>query len=145
MIEKKVIKLIDEYLADVEVFMKLFAEKFQRRDVLRAWREKVIPQSGKINNEVEYELHGVGCRVYFFDRIVDFDFGPYQRTDGFDVWRLERYLISRKDMLAIITKDQLQEGFDNLIRTGIIEKKFSDSNCHLYYFSDIKSSEDNQN
>jgi hypothetical protein len=134
MIEDKVIELIKEYLTDVEIFMSKFYEKFQRRDVLRAWREKIIPQNGRISNEIEYELHGIGCRIYFHDRIVDFDFGPSQRIDGFDVWRLEKYLQSRNDSSLSMTRDELQDGFNKLISMNIIEKKFLDQNCHLYFF-----------
>ncbi|WLI09330.1 hypothetical protein PSH66_13675 [Pseudomonas sp. FP597] len=52
---------------------------------------KKIPQRGSIANEVTYELHGIGCRVYLAETCIDFDYGPDERIDGFDRWRLYMY------------------------------------------------------
>lgn len=35
-----------------------------------------------------YELHGIGCGVYLSELCIDFDYGPDERIDGVDSWRL---------------------------------------------------------
>lgn len=114
-----VVSLISDYMRDVRIINDLFAKKYQRKDLLRAWREKVIPQYGIIGDNIEYGFHGIGCCVVFPDREVDFDFGPENRIDGFDLWRLTIYLESRKDITTITAKE-LEEIFNSLIESEVV-------------------------
>ena len=75
MINNQILSLINEYLKDIHVFMVYFEKKYKRKDVLRAWHDGDIPQSGKVTDSIEYELHGIGCSIFFPDRELDFDFG----------------------------------------------------------------------
>ena len=79
--------LIDDYLAAVERCLALFYERFQRRDLIRAWRGGAIPQRGDLVQNVRYRFHGVGCAVELSDCEVDFDFASELEV-GFDAWRL---------------------------------------------------------
>ncbi|MCS3839753.1 hypothetical protein HNR03_004367 [Pseudomonas sp. JAI111] len=81
-------QLIFDYLFMVDKATALLEEKFGSRCILRLWRTNKIERCGTIIGDITYELHGVGCAVYFPDLCVDFDYGPDGRTDGFDVWRL---------------------------------------------------------
>ena len=80
-------KVISEYLQQVEKSLILFEGRFGRRDLVRAWREKIIPQEGELAEGIEFRMHGVGCAVEFPAYDVDFDFASRDRV-GFDAWRL---------------------------------------------------------
>lgn len=85
-----IVDLITDYLSAVEKCLALFDQKFGRRDLVRARRERVIPQSGKLSDDIEYQMHGFGCAVEYADHDVDFDFAN-QHEVGVDAWRLWRY------------------------------------------------------
>ena len=92
------LNLIADYQEEIKKFMKTFKNEYNRKDILRAWHEGVIEKEGSLPGGVEYELHGIGCRIYYSNIEVDFDFGPNNRFDGFDLWRLKEYLSFRKDL-----------------------------------------------
>lgn len=119
------IDAIKDYQNAIEHGLALFDAQYGRRDILAAWREKVIPKSGVLRDGVEYELHGIGCCFHFSDFEVDFDFAPNGRADGFDLWRLGKYVRqfpSRypdgqdKNLLAI--------AFDDLVSKGVMIQRF---------------------
>lgn len=126
------LNLIREYLNDVSLFMKYFKQKYYREDVLRAWHDKTISQNGNVSDTIEYELHGVGCCIFFPNREVDFDFGPGSRSDGFDLWRLKKYLKQRPDISKTLSIEELETSFNALIDSGRIAQNFQ--GCHLYFF-----------
>lgn len=82
--------LITDYLQQVENCLVLFEAKFERRDLIRAWREGVIPLTGELADGLEYNMHGYGCAVEYPDYDVDFDFAAPDKV-GFDAWRLWRF------------------------------------------------------
>ncbi len=51
---------------------------------MKEWHATNIPQAGKLNEVVEYQLHGIGCFIDFKTHRVDFDFGDKHRYDSFD-------------------------------------------------------------
>src|SRR5205807_2697053 len=62
------------------------------RDLLTEWRAGRIAQRGQLQNPKGwYQFHGVGCRFETGGLIVDVDFGPEGRHDGFDGWRLWQF------------------------------------------------------
>lgn len=126
------LNLINEYLNDVRMFIKYFKEKYHREDVILAWRDGDIPQSGNVTDTIEYELHGIGCCIFFPDREIDFDFGPEMRSDGFDLWRLKKYLNQRPDISKHLSIEDLETTFNNLVKNGTIGKTYPNSN--LYFF-----------
>ena len=79
--------LIADYLQKVEHCLALFEAEFGRRDLIRAWREGILPPTGELADGVEYHMHGVGCAVEYSDYDVDFDFATRDEA-GFDAWRL---------------------------------------------------------
>lgn len=83
-------ELILDYLAAVEDCLDMFEKKFGRRDIMKAAGEGVVSKSGELSDGVEYELHGIGCRVRFPDHEVGFDFAS-QIDVGFDAWQLWIY------------------------------------------------------
>lgn len=134
MSNKQILNLIKDYQNDVKLFMKLFNEKYARKDIIRAWHDGDIPQNGKVTDTIEYELHGIGCCVFFPDREIDFDFGPNLRTDGFDLWRLKQYIKQNTNPGKYPTNDELEVSFNQLAECGAIKKIYENSN--LYFFND---------
>ncbi|MFJ2358477.1 DUF6896 domain-containing protein [Pseudomonas fluorescens] len=39
--------------------------------ILRLWRSKQIERCGEITDEIQYELHGVGCAIHFPSESVE--------------------------------------------------------------------------
>ncbi|WP_442963514.1 DUF6896 domain-containing protein [Pseudomonas sp. CCNWLW23] len=56
-----------------------------------------MERCGEIIDGLEYGLHGVGCAIHFPTELVDFGYGPNNRIDGFDVWRLYMYAADRSE------------------------------------------------
>jgi len=82
---------------------------------------------------VEYQFHGIGCLLIFSDREVDFDFGPENRTDGFDLWRLTEYTLSCPEKYPEYKdKDKLKQDFENAVQQEMITK-LDNPYCNLYF------------
>ncbi|MCA3174540.1 MAG: hypothetical protein ING36_03225 [Burkholderiales bacterium] len=125
---------IQEYLGSVENSLKLFEQKFGRRDVLNAWHQGVLPKEGILADNVEYELHGAGCYVSYPSVDIDFDFAPGGRSDGFDLWRLGKYLRQFPERFPEYQdKGHLESAFEQLIKSGMISQKFPEQSS-LYFF-----------
>ncbi len=135
MIELGLKTLIDDYLKQVEIGLKLFKEKIGDIHPLRAWGDKLIPQNGKLSQNVEYEFHGIGCYLTFSDHEINFDFGPENRHDGFDLWRLGQYIESCPEKYPEYQdKEKLKIDFEHAIEDGAIAK-LDHPHCNLYYFT----------
>ena len=126
------LNLINDYQNEVQKFMERFESKYKCSDVLRAWREEIIEKEGHLPDGIEFELHGIGCRIYYPDHEVDFDFGPENRSDGFDLWRLKKYLSQRKDIQQILSVSELEAIFKELEHENIIAKIYDNSNLHFF-------------
>lgn len=133
---KQTLNLIESYLNDIQLFMKHFSKKYNRNDVLRAWHDGDILQQGNITDDIEYELHGIGCCIIFPDKEVEFDFGPESRFDGFDLWRLKGYLEQCPTFSAKLSEKDLEASFNALVKDGAINKVYESSN--LYFFRETK-------
>jgi hypothetical protein len=125
--------LITEYLAQVKKATDLLEHAFGTRNILRLWRSKKIPQRGPVTDDVTYELHGIGCRVYLSDLCVDFDYGPDERVDGFDPWRLYMYACELPRKYKKYTnKESLDHDFNEYLKLGKA-KKIPGSMSNLYF------------
>lgn len=38
------------------------------------WINYKIPSHGKLKGDLDYSKHGAGCKVYYVNEVVDFDF-----------------------------------------------------------------------
>ncbi|WP_178083661.1 hypothetical protein [Pseudomonas sp. Sample_9] len=115
--------LIKGFLSKVEEGTTLLKKKFGTRNILRLWRSGQIERCGEIIDGVEYELHGVGCAIHFPTELVDFDYGPNNRIDGFDVWRLYMYAADRPEEYKKYTDiNFLESEFKSYIDSGRIKK-----------------------
>ncbi|MHC8298847.1 DUF6896 domain-containing protein [Pseudomonas sp. ZS1P83] len=127
-------QLIFDFLSMVDKATSLLEEKFGTRCILRLWRTNKIERCGTVVGDVTYELHGVGCAVYFPDLCIDFDYGPEGRTDGFDVWRLYIFACELPLKYKKYTdKAVLESEFKQYVAIGKVEK-MSNSTGELYFF-----------
>lgn len=133
MMNKDLDYLIDDFLAQVEKATDLLELRFGTKCIIRLWRAKEIPQRGEILDGINYELHGVGCRVYFPELCVDFDYGPDGRVDGFDVWRLYIYACEVPLLHSkYVDQGVLKRDFNEYVTLGKIVR-ISGSTSSLYF------------
>ena len=52
----------------------------------------VGPRTGSLGADSSYQMHGIGCTVHVNGIATDFDLGRRGETDGFDAWRLFRFI-----------------------------------------------------
>lgn len=134
--ESSLLQLIQVYLDAVRRAVARLKECFGPGCLLEGWRLGKVPRLGKLGatQTVRYEFHGVGCRVVFGEVVVDFDFGPNGRTDGFDLWRLGLFLEDNKLTGASrLSRDALRGAFESLERKGVISCPKWEPSPHLYY------------
>ncbi|MDQ0739358.1 hypothetical protein [Pseudomonas sp. W4I3] len=125
--------LINEYLKQVKTATDLLEQAFGTKNILGLWRSKKIPQCGTVVDDITYELHGIGCRVYLPKICVDFDYGPDGRIDGFDVWRLYIYACETSNKYEKYTnRNYLEIHFNNYLTKGKA-KKIQNSTSNLYF------------
>lgn len=116
--------------------MDLFEKKYGRKDILLAYKsDKIIPKEGSFEGIKYYSFHGVGIYVKLDNAIIDFDFGPDNRFDGFDVMRLFQFAQSKSDLYSFYTSEKsLKVDFDNLIELGKIYNPQTSPSPHNYYW-----------
>lgn len=135
--DKNLEDLIIDFLSKVESGTELLQKKFGVRNILRLWRSKQIERCGEINNNTQYELHGVGCAIHFPSESVDFDYGSGGRIDGFDVWRLYIYATDRPEQYKKFTdKKTLEDEFTNYISLNKIKKMSINDNLYVLVRTD---------
>ena len=125
--------LIAEYLTQVKKATDLLEQAFGTKNILRLWHSKKIPRRGFVTDGVTYELHGIGCSVYLSELCVDFDYGPDDRVDGFDSWRLYMYACETPSKYKKYTDKQvLEREFNAYLKKGKA-KKIEGSTSNLYF------------
>ena len=125
--------LITDYLKQVKKATNLLEQVFGTKNIIGLWRSKKIPQRGTVAANVTYELHGIGCSVYLSEICVDFDYGPDDRVDGFDSWRLYMYACETPSKYKKYTdKQALEREFNAYLKKGKA-KKIEGSTSNLYF------------
>ena len=125
--------LIIDYLKQVKKATDLLEQVFGTKNIIGLWRSKKIPQRGTVAANVTYELHGIGCSVYLSEICVDFDYGPDDRVDGFDSWRLYMYACETPSKYKKYTdKQALEREFNAYLKKGKA-KKIEGSTSNLYF------------
>lgn len=139
---RDILKLIDAYQSAVGVGVESMKNQFNTSSLLSAWRSGIIPKNGVLASGIEYDFHGVGCLLIIDGLGVDFDFGPDDRYDGFDLWRLGCFIDERPELYKIYFENNLflKEDFQNLIEKQIIihPNWFPGSTLCYFYNSVIK-------
>ncbi|MBI1289406.1 MAG: hypothetical protein GC178_17705 [Flavobacteriales bacterium] len=122
--QKQIFDLIEDFQAEVKFVAEQFYYTYGRKDLLKAWHDKTIPQTGQLNQVItQYAFHGAGLFAKLKDKEVDFDFGPNCRIDGFDAWRLRAFADSQTEKYqGFWTLEKLENELEQLERQGLIIK-----------------------
>lgn len=136
---KAILELINDYQDTVKAGVQEMQHQFNTRQLLRAWKSKAIPKHGVLNSGTEYDFHGVGCFLTINNITVNFDFGPDDRYDGFDLWRLGCFVDERPELYKIYfeNKSLLEEDFKKLIKKHIIVEPKWFPGSSLCYFTEV--------
>jgi hypothetical protein len=135
---KELESLIFDFLTAVEDSLVLLERQFGSRSLLALWREKKIEQRGELRHGISYQLHGKGCMIEYPEFCIDFDYGPNERTDGFDAWRLYNYACEFPEKHKKYTDIKIVEA--ELAQYEQMQKirKLKNSNSDLYFFEEIQ-------
>ena len=126
-------KLIGDYQTAVQTVVAALRAGFGCNDLLSARRRGKIPKDGMISG-VEFSFHGVGCRGIVDGIEVDFDFGPDERTDGFDAWRLWGFAKQKPAIYPQFRQlEDVESALGMLGREGEIECPRTAPSPHLWY------------
>lgn len=136
---KDILALINDYQDTVRFGVEEMQKKFNTRQLLRAWKSNAIPQHGILNSGTEYDFHGVGCFLTINNITVNFDFGPDDRYDGFDLWRLGCFVDERPELYKeyFENKNLLEKDFQSLVENHVIIQPRRFPGTSLYYFTKI--------
>lgn len=135
--DDKLIELIREYISCSNYSCSILKQLYDSNEpLLRAKVLKLIPKEGRVEG-LHYYFHGRGCLFEYENDSIDIDFGPDGRCDGFDEYRLKRFLGYRKGrFIELIDEVIFAKCFDNLIKAKIIRKHPLEPNDYLYYLSE---------
>lgn len=138
-------EVVRAFQADVQRALSLFREH-RNAEGVHAWRSLGFEQTGHIDTEKRYPyfFHGIGCCVHL-DRNahIDWDFGHGGRANGFDLWRLRKFLEGRPQLQASLPLSELEALFDAAVRNGSIVSPWRAHWDHLYYLTeDVELSHD---
>lgn len=155
--DASILALIQKYQAHVADAVSLFRQMGIKGNILRAWRrsaiptwadegvnsDPIIPQRGLLSDarSIRYSFHGMRCCVEYGSVVVDFDFGPNGRFDGFDAWRLHLFAESFPEFSAFADIDLVRTCLSDLDESGTIAKIEGVVGSHLYYFIDGMSAD----
>ena len=128
----QITELINKYLDTIAVCVSKLEKEYGRNDLLTAYREKEIPKEASING-VNFEFHGVGCYFEHQEIECDMDFGPRNRTDGFDAWRLSKFAKQFKEFNCYADENTVQNELTALEMLGKIKKFNEPPKENLYY------------
>lgn len=134
--KNQVLEAVQEYIACAKYVCKLLKEITGDTDnMIGAYRNKSIPKEGYLDGNVYYNFHGVGCYFEMPNTHIDIDFGPKNRCDGFDLYRLNDFYFSRTNANIALSEEDLKSGFNELIAEGIIHNPKWPPSEHLYYLT----------
>lgn len=128
----RLLPIIQKYLQTVEVAASSLRNEFKCSDFLAARRAGTVPKSGVLSDGWSFSFHGTGCRFERDSSVVDVDFGPLGRCDGFDAWRLWQFaqesLGSHEHELA-----EVEAELNELELNGTVVVPGWNPSPHLYY------------
>ena len=131
--------LIEEYIACAKYSCSLLKQLYNGQEsFLRAKVLKLLPKEGFIENAF-YSFHGSGCYFEYSNNHIDIDFGPNNRCDGFDLFRLKDFFstIRNKGKYNTLNDDKrFAQQFEELVKANVIYNPQSEPSPHLYYFVD---------
>ncbi|MCG7497499.1 hypothetical protein MHO82_11545 [Vibrio sp. Of7-15] len=126
---RKIISDFQDKVEEANVLLK----KYLDTDEPHNWGPP-IEQVGMLGGKYKYLFHGVGCKVEISKQdVVDFDYGPNGRIDGFDEWRLCGFVNARKSQYPNVQESHINLWFQEAVEAKEIEKSDSREYGNLYY------------
>jgi len=133
--DKRLKKLIADYQARVRQAVELMARSGIPIPVTsNDWVENSIPYCGKLNGDVEYFKHGIGCEVKLAAGPVEFDFGRLGEIDGFDAWRLGKFAGSSLTSYGFESEVAIEKSFEAAVKSGEVKSP----SPTLYYVAEAE-------
>jgi hypothetical protein len=130
----EIIQLIADYQRAAKIAVTSLKQQTKSNDLLGDYHAGAIPKRGTLlKPRGKYQFHGIGCLFEINKRIVDVDFGPKGRFDGFDVWRLHKYAESAFEWRDL-TFGQIENGVRQLENAELIFRPGWELSEHLYFF-----------
>lgn len=119
--DARLAQLIDDYLSTVSTAVHLLEEAGIPMPLSNAaWAANGIPNEGVLPGGVPYKKHGYGCEVELRGQWVDFDFGRYGETDGFDYFRLSSFANGRLREYGFSGEKDMKACFDRAVEAGAL-------------------------
>ncbi len=125
-------RIISDFQAKVEE-ANVLLKKYLKTDEPHNWKSPT-EQAGMLGGKYKYFFHGVGCKVQISKKdIVDFDYGENGRIDGFDEWRLCRFIDTRRKQYPNVQESDIKQWLHEAIEAKEIQKSDSREFGNLYY------------
>jgi hypothetical protein len=129
-----VLELIADYRRAVAVSVLGLRDQAKTDRLFPLLIDKILPKRGRLNQpKGRYVFHGIGICFEVAGRTVDVDFGPDERFDGFDAWRLSRYAETSFEWQEF-SLERISAGMEKLESAGLIHHITTGLGSHLYYF-----------
>jgi len=140
MSKQNVLNLIKDYISCSQYMCGCLKEYYNitGTTLLAARRNpELIPKEGRLPDGIYFKFHGGGCFFEFENGEIDVDFGPDDRCDGFDFYRLKDFLLYTKKSVyeELINEAVLKVEFENLIRNHVIYNPKWHPGTDLYYLT----------
>jgi len=135
-LQKMMLELIGDYISCATYMCSTLRDSYITNEtLLRSRRINLIPKDGELSEGITFSFHGTGCYFEFENGNIDIDFGPDDRCDGFDDYRLYEFLEQTKSggYKELHDKYVFQGEFEKLISAGVIIKPDWELNSHLFY------------
>ena len=132
--EQELLSLIHSYIGLVRRACDQMMRAFGTSDLLGAVHTGAIPREGAVAG-MTYQFHGVGCEVGIDGDLVDFDFGPEERCDGFDAWRLSLMAKSSHRWSDLADEAKVKAVLERLEYRGDVVAPRWHPSPHLYYLA----------
>ncbi|PVD52885.1 hypothetical protein DC498_08160 [Terrimonas sp.] len=126
--------VIKDYLSCAKYVCGLLIDYYQVNETLmRARVLETIPKEGFVEN-IYFRFHGRGCFFKYDGGEIDIDFGPKGRFDGFDLYRIKKFLeTNTRFKINQSDNDFIEKQFNMFIRNHVIGKLPGYEDDFLYY------------
>jgi hypothetical protein len=138
---KEIIQLIKNYVACASYMCSLLKDAYDTKSetLLTARRMNIIPKNGVLKEGYKFDFHGGGCLFEFENAYIDVEFGPNDRCDGFDSFRLYNFSLVSKDNLYLSLKSEeiIKNEITQLLKDKVIIQPGLFPNPKLYYLNSV--------
>ncbi|MEZ4300252.1 MAG: hypothetical protein R3B70_35220 [Polyangiaceae bacterium] len=130
-----ILTLIRRYLETTSRLVTEMQRELGHRDLLRAVNGRLLARDGALKGGARYSFHGVGCEIDDGTLVVDLDFGPDARFDGFDAWRLASFASQFPELASFHDPNVVKRNLEELHVAGRIIFPRWEPSPHLYYLA----------